>query len=253
MGAAVMKRPDIHPACAMLPELPPKAYADLCASIAACGLQQPILLLNGQVIDGKNRLRACEQTKVVPRFETADLHGVSPVAFVLSLNRARLRNKSQLALAAAGMVTASHGGDRKSDEIKSYPVGVDFTRDDAAREFGISKGAIDQARFVLDHGVPELLAYVECGELALRAAWDVAHAPEDQQTDACAVNVAAVRTLAREMRDTESGPSVMTAMSELSRFEAVIDALEPPTRVGVLESTLASLHRQLDRAKQEAA
>ena len=112
--------PKIHPACAMMPPLPPKAFADLRASIKRVGLVQPILTTtDGSIIDGKNRLHACELEHVTPVFAPASMNGMDPVVWVLEVNRHRLRTSSQLALAAARLVTATVGGDRQSAEIKS--------------------------------------------------------------------------------------------------------------------------------------
>jgi hypothetical protein len=47
-------------------------------------------------------------------------------------------------LAAARLATAEHGGDRKSESIKSQI--CDLKRDEVAKALGISKGAIDRAK-----------------------------------------------------------------------------------------------------------
>ena len=46
---------------------------ELAASIAAVGLIHPIVLTpKGEVLDGRNRLAACEKAGVEPTFETRD-------------------------------------------------------------------------------------------------------------------------------------------------------------------------------------
>lgn len=191
-------KPKIHPACAMMPPLPPKAFADLRASIKRIGLVQPILTTtDGSVIDGKNRLHACELEGVTPVFGSADLNGMDPVLWVLEVNRHRLRTSSQLALAAARLVTATDGRPAKT----SANGGGSLTRDDVAKALKLSKAAIDRAKFLLEHAVPELVAYVEYGEVTLRAACDLAHCSKDKQLDAAAIDATTVRKAAKEWRE----------------------------------------------------
>ena len=48
-----------HPACLLFPKLTGPALDELAADIKDRGLIEPIVLLHGQVLDGKNRLAAC--------------------------------------------------------------------------------------------------------------------------------------------------------------------------------------------------
>jgi hypothetical protein len=82
-------RPDgFHPACLLFPKLTGPALDELAADIKDRGLIEPIVLLNGQVLDGKNRLAACEIAKVKPRFVQWDDDG-SPIEWVISTNLIR--------------------------------------------------------------------------------------------------------------------------------------------------------------------
>ena len=60
-------------------------FGELVRDLQEHGLLQPIGLHEGQVLDGRNRLRACRPAGVEPRFE--EWSGESPTAYVLSLNR----------------------------------------------------------------------------------------------------------------------------------------------------------------------
>ena len=51
------------------------------------GLRQPIVKWQGRVLDGRNRLAACQKAGVKPRFET--FKGKDPLGFVLSQNLER--------------------------------------------------------------------------------------------------------------------------------------------------------------------
>jgi ParB-like chromosome segregation protein Spo0J len=60
-------------------------FAEFVADIKTQGLQQPIVRLKGQILEGCNRYRACLQAGVEPRFIDQD-DVDDPVAFVISAN-----------------------------------------------------------------------------------------------------------------------------------------------------------------------
>src|SRR5262245_2446413 len=105
----------IHPKADLFPMLSDEELKELAADIKAVGLQQPIVKdKNGMLVDGRNRLRACEIAKVKPEFKT--LNGVDAEAFIVSQNLARRHlNPGQRAMVVAMMYPeAKRGGDRKS-------------------------------------------------------------------------------------------------------------------------------------------
>jgi ParB-like chromosome segregation protein Spo0J len=75
----------LHPVASLFPAMTPKDYADLKADIKANGQREPIWLHDDQVIDGRHRLRACEELGITPSLCTWR-GGSSLVAFVVSLN-----------------------------------------------------------------------------------------------------------------------------------------------------------------------
>jgi len=78
------------------------ALAELAEDIKANGLLEPIELYEEKVLDGRNRLKACELAGVAPLFATASINGSSPIAFVISKNLHRRHlTQSQRAAAAA--------------------------------------------------------------------------------------------------------------------------------------------------------
>jgi ParB-like chromosome segregation protein Spo0J len=82
--------------------LPGDELAALAADIKQNGLRFPIVLdAEGKtLIDGRNRLKACEIAGVEPRFER--LNGEDPKAFIVSANLARRdMSKGQKAIALA--------------------------------------------------------------------------------------------------------------------------------------------------------
>lgn len=90
-----------HPAATIFPLMDGVELAALADDIRAHGLLDPIVLLEGQVLDGRNRLRACEIADVTPTFvEWAD-NGSSPTEWVVShnLHRRHLTTGQRAALA----------------------------------------------------------------------------------------------------------------------------------------------------------
>lgn len=80
-----MEYPD-HPAAALFPMMSEAQLRDLAEDIKANGLRSKILLHEGMILDGRNRLRACELAGVQPDFAPANLNGGSPALFVVTVN-----------------------------------------------------------------------------------------------------------------------------------------------------------------------
>jgi hypothetical protein len=57
-----------HPACLAFPLLPEEELQELAEDIKLRGLLHPIVVFHGQILDGRNRLAACEVAGVAPRF-----------------------------------------------------------------------------------------------------------------------------------------------------------------------------------------
>lgn len=91
-----------HPASTVFPLMDGIDLRALVDDVSAHGLLEPIVLLDGQVLDGRNRLRACELAGVEPRFVEWDADGgVSPQEWVVShnLHRRHLTTGQRAALA----------------------------------------------------------------------------------------------------------------------------------------------------------
>jgi hypothetical protein len=92
---------NVHPAAALFPMMGAAELQELAADIKAHGLREPLMTLDGLLLDGRNRLRACELAGVEPRFEEWDGSGGSPTDYVVSLNLHRRHlTKSQWAMIA---------------------------------------------------------------------------------------------------------------------------------------------------------
>lgn len=184
-----------HPAADLMPMLGESDLAALAADIRANGLHEPVVLFDGQVLDGRNRLAACRLAGVEPTFRTLESCG-DPVSFVLSVNvRRRHLSTTQLAM-VAGRVAASglNLGPGQKSSVPNLVQAGERTVDAAARLVGgVEKSSIILAISVLKHGAPELIALVDRNDLAVSVAAKAAKFPTDQQRELVARGPDAVR------------------------------------------------------------
>ncbi len=84
----------IHPWAQKVPEMSPRDYAELKAWIKSIGQQHPIITHKGAIADGRNRLKACLELGIEPRFE--EYTGTLPIEqYILSTNIRRNLTKLQ--------------------------------------------------------------------------------------------------------------------------------------------------------------
>lgn len=88
MNAPVGIDMPVHPAADIFPMMEEKRLAELAQDIRDNGQQEPIRLLDGAVIDGRNRLAACRLVGATPHFTTV-AGDVNPWVYVWSLNGQR--------------------------------------------------------------------------------------------------------------------------------------------------------------------
>lgn len=92
----------VHPAADLFPMMTDEELTALTEDIKNNGLIDPIILHEGQILDGRNRFRACEIAGVEPRFQRSELNGHSPLLYVVSKNLHRRHlTPSQLACVGA--------------------------------------------------------------------------------------------------------------------------------------------------------
>lgn len=188
----------VHPAAEVFPMLPPDELAELAEDIRVNGLAHPIVLKNGQLIDGRNRREACRIAGVEPR--TVELNGQDPTAYVLSTNIARRHlTKGQRAMAVARLYPATHPGQKQTSPVSGE----------------VSKTRLGYARAVL-RWAPELADAVLSGALGL----DAAHAVAQERKDA---NLAPQRRLdSLRVTDPDLADKVVEGDLELADAEAAM-------------------------------
>jgi hypothetical protein len=173
----------IHPICQLFPMLSEDELEGLAEDIRRRGLLESIMLLDGQVLDGRNRLEACRRAGVEPRF--TEWRGEdSPLAWAISKNlRRRQFNASQRAVLALEVLpmlekearerlrlSAKQPGGRVAHECATLPQGDERARGrathQAARLMGASSRYIQAAKQVRRFA-PDLLVHVLAGRINL--------------------------------------------------------------------------------------
>lgn len=190
--------PDLtfHPLANIFPLLDGDAFDALVADVKAWGLNEPVVLHEGQILDGRNRYRACVAAGVDTRFEM--FAGTDPLAFVISKNLHRRHlNESQRAMVARRLANLRHGGDRKSDQAAQLR-GV--SQQDAGRLLNVSERSVNNASVVQAKAAPELIAAVDHGEIPVRTAVQLVSLPKARQREIAAAGKGAATKAVKQMR-----------------------------------------------------
>jgi ParB-like chromosome segregation protein Spo0J len=149
----------IHPVADLFPYLDGDEYSDLVASIREHGQHTAVVVHDGVLLDGRNRLRACVDAGVKPL--AAEYTGDDTDSYALSVNIDRRHlSKGQRAMIAASACKES---------LRAV-----------AANTGVSHQRISQARTVIQHA-PELVESVISGAQSLDDAYGEARQRKQAQ------------------------------------------------------------------------
>ena len=190
--------------------LPDAELQSLANDIRDNGLETPIVTLEGAILDGRNRHRACEIAGVSPRFE--EYTGKDPMQFVISHNLHRRHlDESQRGMIAARLADMARGRPESNSPIGLFT----HTQSEAAALLNVGTSTVKRARAVLTKGEPELAEMVAAGKLSVAAAEDVAKLSQDEQKQAIAGGAAGVKEAAKKSRSAKTKePSSMTSLEQ---------------------------------------
>lgn len=169
---------EFHPLASVLPMLGQVETDELAADIQANGLRSDIILLDGKILDGRNRYKACKIVNVEPRFRDFNGEG-DPIDFIVSVNvKRRHLTASQKALVVAKVAQLPRGDVSRIKKSSKTPIvsqtaqsadrktvqsnGTSAER--AAQSVGVSSRTVEQAKQVLREAPKEEIKAVERGE-----------------------------------------------------------------------------------------
>jgi hypothetical protein len=171
-------------------------FLELRDSMEDSGQREPIVLYEGQVLDGWQRLRACRALGIEPRYEV--FAGNDPIEFVRDKHTRRSCSKEQRAIAIAKMYQWQPVGRPENpapgaeliSKLSGNPApGAEFpartaTTATMAADAGISTRSMERVKKVVADGSQELVKAVEQGKVPIKRAAEIAKLPQDQQSAA---------------------------------------------------------------------
>lgn len=236
---------EFHALANIFPLLEGVSFRELVEDIRINGLREPIVLLDGKILDGRNRYRAAMAAQVGVRFRQYD--GKDALAFVISANLHRRHlDASQRAMIAAevrrivesntrgrkpGPLAANRYSsghamkplknpdskwaenraknverDRQVSEQRVAAANCRVSADDAGALLNVSSMSVLSASIVLENGAPELISAVRAGAAAVSSAAEVAKLPLEQQRKILASKgVEAVAVIGRQAKEARLG------------------------------------------------
>lgn len=171
-----------HPLSLVMPPMSDDEYFQLINSIVAHGQMEPIVILDGQILDGRHRYAACRQLGIEPiiREYSYENDGPSPATFSLVKNTHRRHlTTSQRAMVAAAILPffeaearenqRKAGGDQKAKLEHVETTAPVHSHAKAAEEMHVSASSVQRAAKLAEEA-PELAEEVKAGKKTLNAA-----------------------------------------------------------------------------------
>lgn len=185
-----------HALSELFPLMQGREFDELVADVKANGLREPIWIYEGQILDGRNRWRACESAQLAHR-PTRTYQGEDPVGFVVSLNLHRRHlSETQRSDVAASIANMKQG---ERTDIPSIG-GRSISQEQAAELLNVSVKSVERASKVQRDGIPELREAVREDRVSVSAAADVAELPKEEQREIVAKGEKEILEAAKQIR-----------------------------------------------------
>jgi hypothetical protein len=205
-----------HPIADCWPVLQGDRLEAFANNIAAYGLKTPIVLYEDKVLDGRNRLYACDVKNVQPRTEVFTGTFEEAARFARGMNNDARRHSTEpeRAIAAAKLTKLLHEEARRRQvehlpaEGKSSQLAAEIT--------GASPRQVERVMHVLEHGTPELVRAMTDQTITISDAATLATQSERVQDRAVTkVREGKAKTLSSALRqEANGGTAAATADGE---------------------------------------
>jgi hypothetical protein len=231
-----------HPLADIFPLLDEQAvgFRALVDDIKVNGVQQPIFLYEGKVLDGRNRVRVCQLLKFELRtYHVREYDGQDPIGFVLSINLHRRHlNESQRAMVAAKLANLGQGANQ-------HTKGQAPSIEGASKLLSVGHASVERAKAVLAKGDPSLVDAVQRGEMSVSAAAAQAKQQTQQQSSS-------PQSTTQQQSNNRSAPSVNNndAYDKVEkRLIKKLQDLDVPTAEAAVAKTVEALKGELTKLK----
>jgi len=158
-----------HPLSAAWPDMARDEFDALVLSIQEHGQREPIMLYDGQVLDGWHRLQACESVGHKPQFAVFEGSLEDAEAFVCDKHTRRSLSATQRATAVLAMYSWRTGAGRPKNNSVSdtelNPVAEKKTVAQLAQKAGVSVGTVDKAKTAMAKA-PERVEDMRSGKVS---------------------------------------------------------------------------------------
>jgi hypothetical protein len=173
-----------HPLSAAFPAMTDEERQELEDSIEAIGVQNPITIFEGMVLDGWHRYDIANGLMVeCPSVELPEW--TDPRQFVIAQNRARRHiTTAQRLLAYTAVYDWVSTGFNQYQERGRTECHPSKTNAEIAAEVGASERYVRHAKVVLTKAAPEVLEAARRGDVGLKKASEICKLPADQQAEA---------------------------------------------------------------------
>ncbi len=185
---------EFHPAANIFPLLEDEELDGLRESIKQHGQQEPIVVFDDKILDGRNRYRAILTIpEIEPWYQEARLApGGSPTDYVITRNLHRRHLDTGQRAMIAGRVIDSYEAEAKerkkrkpADSVReNLPEQKGRARDKAGAAVGVSGKSVDHAAKVLEFGSKRLQRAVDKGDISVSKAAKLADLPHGGQNEA---------------------------------------------------------------------
>jgi len=212
-----------HPYSTIFPSATGVDYDNLFASVKKLKrLRNPVIVYQGKILDGNQRIRVCRSARVEPRFIIFEGTDAEALDMVWDLNAARRHlTASQKAMAVAKS-TLLFGSGERTDLSASGQV-----TDELAEKIGVGRSSVYDAKKVLREGTPKEIESVETGNASVKPVAEKIRQREKQTQNGRVVDDNGTSIPANAMPYWNRKPEARNVLNQISAARGQIKKLDP--------------------------